>query len=700
MGIFRGGKSFFSRLGIDAAASAPDEPVRKAEHDAAVAELAPLSHRHGVEDIEDLAALFRSEIGLHIVDGDTIVWFTNDQQKRVAKIKLKPDGGLVFDADGLAVDFGPSGTQAAPGDHSHEQLHDPLTLAQSDSITAELGGPGDQELSLEVKIDPSGGLSIGPAGLGVDPDKVALREHTHAQLHPALTAQSSASLDLFVGDDQVLGGGVRLNPNPGSGKGRLGVTTDGLHVELGPSGTQAAAGNHIHQEATHLRSGFLSAKDKRKLDLYGALLQIEQSVSFHRHDPLPADEYVGGRHRWGQAMQVLNAHLVARAPKQETLLGLEVGGEVVEHFTIPGGPRNSEAFNFKSFISRHVEPDTYVRVRSVSGVGIVEDEASKVDVFLSLRPSIFTAPTVRLNAGGVESGIYASDAFYSGGSPISTSQPIDTSAVTNPAPQEVYRSARAKYFDTEPLIYTIPGLAKGLNHTVRVHFAEFYWNDPDQQIFRIEVTGATTQVLDNFDIQAAAGGKFRAVVREFTTKPDADGVIKIKLQPLPNAQGDLHCAINALELINGVDVVSDPVNLINLILEGVDKKVSKGGEESDRTMTAPLITPSLRLNRLNVPYAASFEVDFDLAAHQEIRVQGNITIASKISSRSNGVVDKSVVLWIFADDQDRTIDLAAGIRTLKQSPPFSVGANKVCVISLVSKGPNETDTHAVSAEEL
>jgi len=317
MGIFRGGKSFFSRLGIDAAASAPDEPVRKAEHDADMAGLAPLGHRHGAEDIEDLASLIGSEIGLHIVDGDTIVWFTNDQQKRVAKIKLKPEGGLVFDSDGLALDFGLSGMQVAPGDHSHEQLHDPLTLAQSDSITAELGGPGGQELSLEVKIDPSGGLTIGPAGLGVDPDRVAPKEHTHAQLHPALTTQSSASLDLSVGADQVLSGAVRLNPNPGPGKGRLGLTTDGLHVELGPSGTQAAAGNHFHQEATHLRSGFLSAKDKRKLDLYGALLQVEQSVSFHRHDPLPPNEYAGGRHRWGQAMQVLNAHLVARAPRLE-----------------------------------------------------------------------------------------------------------------------------------------------------------------------------------------------------------------------------------------------------------------------------------------------------------------------------------------------------------------------------------------------
>jgi len=696
MGIFRGGKSLFSRLGIEAPASAPDEPVRKAEHDEAMAGVARIGHGHSVEDFEGLSAAVQEEIGLYIVDGDTVVWFTNDQGKRVAKIRVKPEGGLVLDGDGLAVDLGPSG--AAPYDHSHDQLHDPLTLAESASISAELGGSSGQELALEVKIDPEGGLVIGPSGLGVDPEKFA--EHTHDELHPPLTAQSSASLDLSVEADQVLSGAVRLNPNPGPGKGRLGLTTDGLHVELGPSGTQAASGNHFHQEATHLRSGFLSAKDKRKLDLYGTLLQVEQSVSFHRHDLLPPNEYAGGRHRWGQAMQVLNAHLVARAPRLESVLGVEVDGEIVEHVTIPGGPRNSEVFNFKSFASRHVEPDTYVRVRSISGVGVVEDEASKVDVSLTLRPSILTAPTVRLNAGGVESGIYDSDAFYSGGSSVSTSQPIDTSAATNPAPQEVYRSARAKYFDAQPLIYSIPGLAKGLNHTVRLHFVEFYWNDPGQQVFRIEVIGASVQFLENFDIVAAAGGKFKVAVREFTTKPDAEGVIKIKLQPLPNAEGDFHCSINALELINGVDVVSDPVNLINLILEEVDKKVSKSGEDSDRTMTAPLITPSLRLNRQRIPYAPSVELDFDLAAHQEIHLQGNITLSTKASSRSDGLVDKSVVVWIFADDQDRTIELAPGIRTLKQSPPFSVGANKVTVISLVSKGPNETDTHAVSAEEL
>lgn len=692
----RNGPSDFEKVRLDNPASGATDAVRKQEFDAGLSGVSPKGHKHVVSEITDFDGQFPGKLGLHIKDSDNITWF-DESGKRVAKVKLRPAGGLKSSSDGLEVDFGPSGTQAAPGNHSHAQLHDALSLEPSLSLNWSLAS---QKLSGEVRLAPDSGLELGPSGVGVNFAQVARVDHTHGGTHPAATAISSQSLTLSVGADQLISGVVRTDPAPTSGRGKLGVSPAGLYVELGTASNQAAAGNHPHAIATETSDGFMSATDKRKLDQYGTLLALEQSVSFHRTDPLPAGEYVGGRHRWGQAMQILSMHLTALAPTQECSLALEVGGENVETVTIPGGVANAEVSNFRSFTSRHIAKDTYMRVRALSGVGVIYNEPSKVDVSLTLRPSILTAPSVRLNCGGSAVSPFSADAFFTGGGTASTNNAIDRSAVTNPAPEAVYKTARVRYNDFNPIRYIVTNLAKGLPHTIRLHFAEFFFNAIGENVFKISVIGASTLIQNGYDIMAQAGAKFKAVIKEFTVKPDANGTIEVRLDPQPGSLSQFNASINGIELINGTEVVDDPLNLINTILAEVDSKVAKGGDEGDRTMSAQLTTPGVRTKTATIPYSGTLVIDFDGPGVQTCELTGDVMIQTTNRLQDATFPVKEILVRLKGGAAERTVTLHADIIPLKgDGPPYFVAANKWGFLALMSTGPAEADTAAKFAEQ-
>jgi len=128
---------------------------------------------------------------------------------------------------------------------------------------------------------------------------------------------------------------------------------------------------------------------------------------------------------------------------------------------------------------------------------------------------------ISIDAGGSAAGSYLSDTNFTGGTTATSIDPVNTSGVTNPAPQIVYDTERYGNFT-----YTIPRLTAGTNYIVRLHFAEFYWNTAGQRSFNVLING--TQVLTNFDILAAAGGKDIAIVRQFTTVANSTGNIIIQ----------------------------------------------------------------------------------------------------------------------------------------------------------------------------
>ena len=105
------------------------------------------------------------------------------------------------------------------------------------------------------------------------------------------------------------------------------------------------------------------------------------------------------------------------------------------------------------------------------------------------------------------------------------STPIDTSGLTNPAPQQVYQTERYGNFT-----YTIPHLLPNSPYVVRLDFAEIYWNAPNQRLFNVLIDG--NPVLTSFDVFAQAGGKDKAIDRQFECLSTASGQIVIQFTSL------------------------------------------------------------------------------------------------------------------------------------------------------------------------
>ena len=128
---------------------------------------------------------------------------------------------------------------------------------------------------------------------------------------------------------------------------------------------------------------------------------------------------------------------------------------------------------------------------------------------------------VAISAGGGAVANFGADSGYSGTSQTShVSNVIDTSGLTNPAPQAIYEHERYGNFT-----YTVPGLTAGVQYAVRLHFAEYFWYVPRGRIFDVAING--TRVLTNFDIFSAAGGANKAIVEQFTAAANASGQIAI-----------------------------------------------------------------------------------------------------------------------------------------------------------------------------
>ena len=156
-----------------------------------------------------------------------------------------------------------------------------------------------------------------------------------------------------------------------------------------------------------------------------------------------------------------------------------------------------------------------------------------------------TTGLVAINAGGRESGRYADDDGFSGGLLYATTATIDTSAVASPAPQAVYQTERYGNF-----AYTVDQLTPNAAYDVRLDFAEIFHDGPNRRLFDVSINGVP--VLDDFDIFAAAGGKNKAIAREFPARADASGTIQIAFKTvLDNAKVDAITVSPSVDLARG-----------------------------------------------------------------------------------------------------------------------------------------------------
>jgi beta-galactosidase len=156
-----------------------------------------------------------------------------------------------------------------------------------------------------------------------------------------------------------------------------------------------------------------------------------------------------------------------------------------------------------------------------------------------------------VNCGGNPVGIFAGDSYFTGGAvSSSTTNTIDTSFVTNAAPQAVYQTSRFGNFS-----YVFPGLVLSSNYLVRLHFAEYYWSAPGQRTFNVSING--TQVLSNFDIIATAGAPNRANIQQFYAIPDNTGQVTVQFATIVN-----NAQVNGIEIIPNGLVSNRPPSIV------------------------------------------------------------------------------------------------------------------------------------------
>src|SRR5579875_1150144 len=126
-----------------------------------------------------------------------------------------------------------------------------------------------------------------------------------------------------------------------------------------------------------------------------------------------------------------------------------------------------------------------------------------------------------INAGGGAAGNFVADTDYNQGNEYSdTSTSINTSGVSNPAPQSVWQTCRWNSSFT----YTLTGLTPGTSYVLKLDWAELTWTAAGQREFNVAINGS--QVLTNFDVYATGGYK-TAVQKAFTVTANSSGQIVI-----------------------------------------------------------------------------------------------------------------------------------------------------------------------------
>jgi hypothetical protein len=163
----------------------------------------------------------------------------------------------------------------------------------------------------------------------------------------------------------------------------------------------------------------------------------------------------------------------------------------------------------------------------------------------SATPGATQTALFQVNSGGGASSPYQADAFFNGGQAGSTTSTIDVSGVVNPAPQAVYRTWREGSKKATSFTYTFSGLTANSVYTVRLHFSENEQRRVGARKFDVAINGA--QVLNDFDVFAAAGAQFKAIVRTFNVTSSGTGQVVIPFTAVTSNQGPI---LNGIEILH------------------------------------------------------------------------------------------------------------------------------------------------------
>lgn len=192
-------------------------------------------------------------------------------------------------------------------------------------------------------------------------------------------------------------------------------------------------------------------------------------------------------------------------------------GYNVKRATVSGGPYTTIASPTTPGYSDSTNSAGVTYFYVVSALNSLGESADSAEASVTA----FGLPLVAVNCGSNNAATpFAADSSYTGGTMSSGTTAVDTSGVTSPAPEAVYQSYRFGNFT-----YTLGGLTPDATYKVRLHFAERYWDAAGKRTSNVTING--NLVLTNFDAFNAAGGKNKAVIREFSTTATAGGQIVI-----------------------------------------------------------------------------------------------------------------------------------------------------------------------------
>jgi hypothetical protein len=150
------------------------------------------------------------------------------------------------------------------------------------------------------------------------------------------------------------------------------------------------------------------------------------------------------------------------------------------------------------------------------------------------------------DSGGLVDG-YAYDTEFSGGTNDRTTDTIDVSEVTNPAPSVLYQTYRDGQYG--PFSYNLAGLSPNAPYSLLLSFADPISTAVGQRRFNVNVNSAAQ--LTNFDIFATAGARDRAVTESLNATTDGTGKIQLAF----NAGASGVPLVNAIEVLAGASVV-------------------------------------------------------------------------------------------------------------------------------------------------
>jgi hypothetical protein len=169
-----------------------------------------------------------------------------------------------------------------------------------------------------------------------------------------------------------------------------------------------------------------------------------------------------------------------------------------------------------------------------------------------LSSQVVSSSEVAINSGGGVAGIFSADMDFTGGHADSVTNAIDVTGVQNPAPQAVYQTKRTGS-NGIGFSYVVPQLKAGGTYNVRLHFAESAATGTGGRIFNVVLNGTT--VLPDFDVFAAAGAAFKAVIKEFITTANSSGNIVIAYN-YGSVGNPLANGIEVIPIANGLAIDS------------------------------------------------------------------------------------------------------------------------------------------------